>query len=174
MAFYDQGGMGEQPGVRGKPRKGGSAAALPGQMTNTAMPGTQQLSTVPQVPTPSWGQDASGNMAPPVDNPMGSGKLGGFTPGPMNQMQPPPMQDPGMAGSLGEQPMGTPLATKPGKQGGAAATPSPGGIMPPGNRFGMGGGMGGGMGSPISQRLKAMALRNRGKMGGGMMGGGGY
>ena len=162
MAFYDQGGMGEQPGVRGKPRKGGSAAALPGQMTNTAMPGTQQLSTVPQVPTPSWGQDASGNMAPPVDNPMGSGKLGGFTPGPMNQMQPPPMQDPGMAGSLGEQPMGTPLQ-KPGKGGGAATIPSTlgGGIRAPGERRMPG--------LPGMIRNRVMALR-----GGGGMGGGGY
>jgi len=162
MAFYDQGGMGEQPGVRGKPRKGGSAAALPGQMTNTAMPGTQQLSTVPQVPTPSWGQDASGNMAPPVDNPMGSGKLGGFTPGPMNQMQPPPMQDPGMAGSLGEQPMGTPLQ-KPGKGGGAATIPSTlgGGIRAPGERRMPG--------LPSMIRNRVMALR-----GGGGMGGGGY
>jgi len=162
MAFYDQGGMGEQPGVRGKPRKGGSAAALPGQMTNTAMPGTQQLSTVPQVPTPSWGQDASGNMAPPVDNPMGSGKLGGFTPGPMNQMQPPPMQDPGMAGSLGEQPMGTPL-NKPGKGGGAATIPSTlgGGIRAPGERRMPG--------LPGMIRNRVMALR-----GGGGMGGGGY
>jgi len=154
--------MGEQPGVRGKPRKGGSAAALPGQMTNTAMPGTQQLSTVPQVPTPSWGQDASGNMAPPVDNPMGSGKLGGFTPGPMNQMQPPPMQDPGMAGSLGEQPMGTPL-NKPGKGGGAATIPSTlgGGIRAPGERRMPG--------LPGMIRNRVMALR-----GGGGMGGGGY
>jgi len=162
MAFYDQGGMGEQPGVRGKPRKGGSAAALPGQMTNTAMSGTQQLSTVPQVPTPSWGQDASGNMAPPVDNPMGSGKLGGFTPGPMNQMQPPPMQDPGMAGSLGEQPMGTPL-NKPGKGGGAATIPSTlgGGIRAPGERRMPG--------LPGMIRNRVMALR-----GGGGMGGGGY
>jgi len=163
MAFYDQGGMGEQPGVRGKPRKGGSAAALPGQMTNTAMPGTQQLSTVPQVPTPSWGQDASENMAPPVDKPMGSGKLGGFTPGPMNQMQPPPMQDPGMAGSLGGfQPMGTPL-NKPGKGGGAATIPSTlgGGIRAPGERRMPG--------VPSMIRNRVMALR-----GGGGMGGGGY
>ena len=192
MAFYDQGGMGEQPmggggGAARKPRKGGSAAAVPGQMTNTAMPGTQQLSAVPQgmeqganfAPMP--GQDASAQaMQGSVGGyggPMGSGtplpglppQQGGMTFQPGFQQT----QDPGMAGSLGEQPMGTPL-NKPGKQGGAAATPSPGGIMPPGNRFGMGGGMGGGMGSPISQRLKAMALRNRGKMGGGMMGGGGY
>jgi len=167
MAFYDQGGMGEQPGVRGKPRKGGSAAAMPGQMTNTAMPGTQDLSAMKPGMTPLAqqppGMDASGNMAPPVDNPMGSGALGGFQPGPMNQMQPPPMQDPGMAGSLGGfQPMGTPL-NKPGKGGGAATIPSTlgGGIRAPGERRMPG--------LPSMIRNRVMALR-----GGGGMGGGGY
>ena len=166
MAFYDQGGMGEQPGVRGKPRKGGSAAAMPGQMTNTAMPGTQQLSQVPKggviAPQMPPGMDASGMQGGAIDNPMGSGALGGFQPGPMNQMQPPPMQDPGMAGSLGEQPMGTPL-NKPGKGGGAATIPSTlgGGIRAPGERRMPG--------LPGMIRNRVMALR-----GGGGMGGGGY
>jgi hypothetical protein len=181
MAIYDEGGMGAQPVMGGggalsrKPRKGGSAAAMPGQMTNTAMPGTQQLSAVPQgmeqganfAPMP--GQDASAQAM--------QGSVGGYG-GPMGSGTPLPglpPQDPGMAGSLGEQPVGTPLATKPGKMGGAAAPPAQGGIMPPSYRMGsMGGGMGNpglGIGSMIKNRVGA--LRNRGRLGGGM-GGGGY
>jgi hypothetical protein len=140
-----------------KPRKGGSAAAVPGQMTNTAMPGTQQLSQVPGggVITPQLppGMDASGMQGGAIDNPMGSGAPGAFKPGAFGQ-------DPGMAGSLGEQPMGTPLQ-KPGKGGGAASIPSTlgGGIRAPGERRMPG--------LPGMIRNRVMALRGRGGMGGG-------
>jgi len=163
MAFYDQGGMGEQPMAGGggamarKPRKGGSAAAVPGQMTNTAMPGTQQLATAPPDPNMGTFQDASAEAM--------QGGVGGYG-GPMGSGTPLPglpPQDPGMAGSLGEQPMGTPLATKPGKGGGAATIPSTlgGGIRAPGERRMPG--------LPGMIRNRVMALR-----GGGGMGGGGY
>lgn len=178
MAIYDEGGMGAQPVMGGamtrKPRKGGSAAAMPGQMTNTAMPGTQQLSQQPL--------DASGNTAPAIDNPMGSGA-------PMQGFQQGVQQIPGVPGAFtpqgGQQafaeqmqgglegyrpgPMqfgGAPGAApgKPGKGGGAAAIPG-GGVMPPGQM----GKPGPGLGSLIRNRVGA--LRGRGGMGGGI---GGY
>jgi translation initiation factor IF-2 len=172
MAFYDAGGMGEQPmggggGAARKPRKGGSAAAVPGQMTNTAMPGTQQLAVAPPDPGAGTFPDASGNTAPPVDNPMGSGKpMGGFQQlaqqpsGGLEGYTPGPMQ---FGGAPGAAP------GKPGKGGGAAAIPG-GGIMPPGPMGGARSKPDLGIGSMIRNRVGA--LRNRERMGGGM--GGGY